>query len=83
MDKLLLFLSPQVNSLFQFHDTDLFHDIEFAKFLIFFKDGAKVLTNSRDNTLKIVDLRTYDVEQTLQYAMFLFVSTFFPINLLM
>ncbi|EXX54110.1 Asc1p [Rhizophagus irregularis DAOM 197198w] len=28
-------------------------------------DGAKVLTNSRDNTLKIVDLRTYDVEQTL------------------
>ncbi|CAG8739756.1 30093_t:CDS:10 [Gigaspora margarita] len=28
-------------------------------------DGSKVLTNSRDNTLKIVDLRTYDVEQTL------------------
>ncbi|CAG8684442.1 6342_t:CDS:2, partial [Cetraspora pellucida] len=27
--------------------------------------GSKVLTNSRDNTLKIVDLRTYDVEQTL------------------
>ncbi|CAG8495395.1 18414_t:CDS:10 [Acaulospora morrowiae] len=28
-------------------------------------DGSKVLTNSRDNTLKLVDLRTYDVEQTL------------------
>ncbi|RHZ49966.1 hypothetical protein Glove_508g52 [Diversispora epigaea] len=27
-------------------------------------DGSKVLTNSRDNTLKLVDLRTYDVEQT-------------------
>ncbi|CAI2173670.1 16579_t:CDS:10 [Funneliformis geosporum] len=28
-------------------------------------DGSKVLTNSRDNTLKIVDLKTYEVEQTL------------------
>jgi len=31
-----------------------------------FIDGSKVLTSSRDNTLKIVDLRSYEVVQTLQ-----------------
>jgi len=44
---------------------------------IYFKDGAKVLTNSRDNTLKIVDLKTYEVEQTLQYVHILLVNHFF------
>ncbi|CAG8485733.1 12339_t:CDS:10 [Ambispora leptoticha] len=28
-------------------------------------DGSKVMTNSRDNTIKLVDLRTYEVVQTL------------------
>ncbi|KAG9292434.1 hypothetical protein G9A89_015304 [Geosiphon pyriformis] len=28
-------------------------------------DGSKVMTNSRDNTLKLIDLKTYEVVQTL------------------
>lgn len=31
-------------------------------------DGSKVLTNSRDNTLKIVDIRTHEILMTFKYV---------------
>jgi autophagy-related protein 16-1 len=32
----------------------------------FLPDGNKILTNSRDNTLKIIDMRTFEVVKTLE-----------------
>lgn len=34
----------------------------------FMPDGNKILTNSIDNTLKIVDMRTYKVLKTIEDA---------------
>lgn len=33
-------------------------------------DGTKVLTNSRDNSLKLIDLRTHELLMTFRYARF-------------